>query len=80
MASVAPYRKTDDAVKALTPAQYRVTQQNGTERPVMGIYVDNNATCIYVDIVSGEPCLHPATNTNLAAAGYDNYLNQVEEL
>ncbi len=27
------YRKTAEAVAALSPEQYRVTQQSGTERP-----------------------------------------------
>ncbi|MDK1388599.1 peptide-methionine (R)-S-oxide reductase MsrB [Sinorhizobium sp. 8-89] len=49
------YRKTDEAVRKLTPEQYRVTQQNGTERPFTGEYTDNKTPGIYVDIVSGEP-------------------------
>jgi peptide-methionine (R)-S-oxide reductase len=35
--------------------QYRVTQQNGTETPGTGQYLDNKQPGIYVDIVSGEP-------------------------
>ncbi len=49
------YRKTPEAVAALTPEQYRVTQQNGTERPGTGALLDNKEPGIYVDIVSGEP-------------------------
>ncbi|MDE3831591.1 peptide-methionine (R)-S-oxide reductase MsrB (plasmid) [Sinorhizobium meliloti WSM1022] len=49
------YRKTDEAVSKLTPEQYRVTQQNDTERPFTGEYTDNKRPGIYVDIVSGEP-------------------------
>lgn len=49
------YRKTDEEVSKLTPEQYRVTQQNGTERPFTGEYTDNKRPGIYVDIVSGEP-------------------------
>jgi len=49
------YQKTEDAVARLTSEQYRVTQENGTERPFTGEYNDNKATGIYVDIVSGEP-------------------------
>ncbi|OJY53813.1 peptide-methionine (R)-S-oxide reductase MsrB [Sphingomonas sp. 67-41] len=49
------YRKTDEAVAALSPEQYRVTQQNGTERPGTGALLHNKAPGIYVDIVSGEP-------------------------
>jgi peptide-methionine (R)-S-oxide reductase len=49
------YRKTQEAISKLTPEQYRVTQQSGTERPGTGEYLHNNEPGIYVDIVSGEP-------------------------
>lgn len=49
------YKKAADAVARLTPEQYRVTQENGTERPFTGAYTDNKAAGLYVDIVSGEP-------------------------
>jgi peptide-methionine (R)-S-oxide reductase len=50
-----PYRKTPEALAALTPEQFRVTQRNATERPGTGEYLDNHEPGIYVDIVSGEP-------------------------
>jgi peptide-methionine (R)-S-oxide reductase len=49
------YVKSDDAIALLTPEQFRVTQQSGTERPGTGAYLDNSEPGIYVDIVSGEP-------------------------
>jgi peptide-methionine (R)-S-oxide reductase len=49
------YRKTAEAVARLSPEQYRVTQQNGTEAPGSGELLDNHEPGIYVDIVSGEP-------------------------
>jgi peptide-methionine (R)-S-oxide reductase len=49
------YRKTSEAVAKLSPEQYRVTQQSGTERPGTGEYLNNKEPGIYVDIVSGEP-------------------------
>lgn len=49
------YRKDPDAIARLTPEQYRVTQQNGTERPFTGEYDHHFEPGIYVDIVSGEP-------------------------
>ncbi len=52
---MAHYSKTAEAVAALTPEQYRVTQESATERPGTGALLDNKKPGIYVDIVSGEP-------------------------
>ena len=51
------YRKPDDATlkKKLTPLQYKITRQNGTEPPFQNEYWNNHQEGIYVDIVSGEP-------------------------
>ena len=49
------YHKNPEAVGALSPKQYHVTQKNGTERPFTGEYWDNHEPGIYVDVVSGEP-------------------------
>ena len=49
------YRKSEQALAALTPEQFRVTQESGTERPGTGEYLNNEDAGIYVDIVSGEP-------------------------
>lgn len=45
----------EDLKKRLTSVQYKVTQQNGTERPFANEFWDNKRDGIYVDIVSGEP-------------------------
>jgi len=51
------FKKPDDATlrKILSPAQYEVTQREGTETPYRNEYWDNKKEGIYVDIVSGEP-------------------------
>ena len=49
------YQRTPEAVARLSPEQYRVTQENGTEAPGSGELLDNHEPGIYVDIVSGEP-------------------------
>ncbi len=49
-------RPSDDEIKAsLTPEQYHVTQQSGTEPPFRNAYWDNHEKGIYVDVVTGEP-------------------------
>ncbi len=51
------YTRPSDAElrKRLTPLQYKVTRQEGTEPPFDNAYWDNKAEGIYVDVVSGEP-------------------------
>ncbi|MBA9027703.1 MULTISPECIES: peptide-methionine (R)-S-oxide reductase MsrB [Bacillaceae] len=44
-----------DLKQKLTPIQYEVTQNNGTEPPFRNEYWDNKAEGLYVDIVSGKP-------------------------
>ena len=52
---MAEYKKSADAISRLTPEQYRVTQQSGTERPFQNEFWDHEEPGLYVDIVSGEP-------------------------
>jgi methionine-R-sulfoxide reductase len=51
------FKKPSDAElrKRLTPAQYQVTQHEGTEPPFRNEYWDDHRPGIYVDVVSGEP-------------------------
>ena len=49
------YRKTAEAIARLTPEQYRVTQEGGTEARGSGELLDNREPGIFVDVVSGEP-------------------------
>ncbi|MBG0790874.1 MAG: peptide-methionine (R)-S-oxide reductase MsrB [Desulfovibrionaceae bacterium] len=53
----ADFVKPDDRTlrETLTPLQYEVTQQSGTEAPFQNKYWDNKREGIYVDVVSGEP-------------------------
>jgi methionine-R-sulfoxide reductase len=55
-AAVTYQKKTDAELKqTLTPIQYKVTQNDGTEPPFANEYWDNKKAGIYVDVVSGEP-------------------------
>ena len=52
-----PYTKPSDEElrKRLTPLEYHVTQEAGTERPYTNAYWQLDEPGIYVDIVTGEP-------------------------
>ena len=49
------YRKDPEAVAQLTPEQYQVTQQCGTEPAFRNEFWNNHEAGLYVDVVSGEP-------------------------
>ena len=48
-------RNDEELKRALTPLQYKVTQDEGTEPPFRNEYWDKKEPGIYVDLVSGEP-------------------------
>lgn len=50
-----PIPSDEELQKSLTPIQYKVTRQNGTERPFTNEYWTHKEEGIYVDVVSGEP-------------------------
>lgn len=70
------YAKTDEAVRKLTPAQYRVTQESGTERPFTGEYHDNKEPGIYVDVVSGEPLFASADKFD-SSSGWPSFTKPI---
>jgi len=72
------YRKDPDAIKALTPDQYRVTQRNGTERAFTGEYWDHHEPGIYVDVVSGEP-LFASVDKFDSGTGWPSFTKPVEK-
>jgi peptide-methionine (R)-S-oxide reductase len=71
------YRKTSEAISRLTPKQYRVTQESGTEHPGTGEYLNNKEPGIYVDIVSGEP-LFASSDKYESGCGWPSFTKPIE--
>lgn len=71
------YERTREAIAGLTPEQYRITQQAGTERPYTGDYNDHKEPGIYVDIVSGEP-LFASSDKFDAGCGWPSFTKPIE--
>jgi peptide-methionine (R)-S-oxide reductase len=71
------YTKTPEAVAALTPEQFRVTQKSGTEAPGTGALLDNHEPGIYVDIVSGEPLFASADKFE-SGCGWPSFTKPIE--
>jgi len=74
---VAIYGKSREAIADLTPEQFRVTQQSGTERPGTGPYLHNKQPGIYVDIVSGEP-LFASSDKFESGCGWPSFTRPIE--
>ena len=74
---MADYSRDEATIAKLTPEQYRVTQQSGTERPGTGDLLNNKKSGIYVDIVSGEP-LFASSDKFESGCGWPSFTKPIE--
>jgi peptide methionine sulfoxide reductase msrA/msrB len=68
----------EDLKKKLSPLQYKVTQECGTERPFNNEYWDNKREGIYVDVVSGEP-LFSSSDKYDSGTGWPSFIRPIDE-
>lgn len=71
------YQKNAEALSRLSPEQYRVTQENATERPFQNEYWNHKEPGLYVDIVSGEP-LFTSLDKFDSSCGWPSFTKPVE--
>ncbi|MBS4209843.1 peptide-methionine (R)-S-oxide reductase MsrB [Bacillus sp. FJAT-50079] len=68
----------DGLKQRLTPMQYNVTQNNGTEPPFQNEYWDLEVDGIYVDIISGKP-LFSSRDKYDAGCGWPSFTKPIYE-
>ncbi len=73
------YAKPPDAElkKRLTPAEYNVTQNAGTERAFSGKYWDNKEPGLYVDVATGEPLFSSADKYD-SGCGWPSFTKPID--
>ena len=71
------YRKDPEAIARLTPEQYQVTQQAGTEPAFRNEFWDKKEPGLYVDVVSGEP-LFASVNKYDSHTGWPSFTVPLE--
>jgi methionine-R-sulfoxide reductase len=71
-------KDTADLAQKLTPLQYRVTQEEGTEPPFQNEFWDNKRPGIYVDVVSGEPLFSSGDKYD-SGTGWPSFTRPLEE-
>jgi peptide-methionine (R)-S-oxide reductase len=71
------YTRNPDVISTLSPEEFRVTQNSGTERPGTGKLLKNKEPGIYVDIVSAEP-LFASADKYESGCGWPSFTKPIE--
>ena len=71
------YERSTEAIARLSPEQFHVTQENGTEAPGTGALLNNKEPGIYVDVVSGEP-LFASSDKYESGCGWPSFTKPIE--
>tara|TARA_B110000238_G_scaffold56664_1_gene61927 strand:+ start:9628 stop:10071 length:444 start_codon:yes stop_codon:yes gene_type:complete len=74
---MAGYTKNPDIIASLSPEEFYVTQESGTERPGTGKLLDNKEPGLYVDIVSGEP-LFASSDKYESGCGWPSFTKPID--
>jgi len=73
-----PKPSTEELKEKLTPLQFKVTQEDGTERAFANQYWDHQEEGIYVDVVSGEP-LFSSRDKFKSGSGWPSFTRPIEK-
>ena len=71
------YTKNPDVIATLSPEEFYVTQESGTERSGAGKLLANKEPGLYVDIVSGEP-LFASSDKYESGCGWPSFTKAIE--
>jgi len=78
MADEVSKKRDAELRERLTPLQYKVTQEDGTERPFQNEFWDEKRAGLYVDVVSGEP-LFSSEDKFESGTGWPSFTQSVNE-
>lgn len=67
----------EEIKKLLTPEQYRIMRENGTELPFLNAYWNNHRPGLYVDVITGEPLFASIDKFN-SGTGWPSFTKPVE--
>ena len=71
------YFKDPDVIARLSPEEFWVTQESGTERPGTGALLHEKRAGIFVDVVSGEP-LFASSDKYESGCGWPSFTKPIE--